>query len=310
MAICIVSYNTCAQLCSCLESVICETGKEIIVIDNRSGDGSQEMVKAAFPTVVLIELENNIGYGAAADLGISLSTSPYILLLNSDTILQSGALDRLSEYLDENPNAGIVGPRLINKDGSLQPSCFPLPTPLQIFFDVSHINQLIHQIPIVKEKSYRTWSYNHNKSVPWVQGAALAIRREAYDAVGGFDKAFFMFYEEVDLSRRMLNAGWETHFSPVADIIHIGGASTDQLWVKMELQYYASLARFYRKHFSDLQLIEMVLLIKCVAMARLIRDSIRRSLSNPRNRHRLTSNIVAWKHIIFDQWYRQNELSG
>jgi GT2 family glycosyltransferase len=303
MAVCIVSYNTCEQLRSCLESVICETGKEIMVVDNCSSDGSQEMVKASFPTVVLKELEINIGYGAAADLGIYLSTSPYILLLNSDTILQSGALDRLGDYLDKNPKVGIVGPRLINQNGNLQPSCFPMPSPLQIFFDVSHINQLIHQIPFIKEQNFRTWSHNYNRSVPWVQGAALAIRREAYDAVGGFDKTFYMFYEEVDLCRRMLNAGWETHFSPVTDIIHIGGASTHQIWAKMELQYWASLALFYRKHFSRLQLVEMVLLIKCVAVLRLIRDSVLRFLSNPVNRSRLTSNIFAWKHILFDPWY-------
>jgi N-acetylglucosaminyl-diphospho-decaprenol L-rhamnosyltransferase len=303
MAICIVNYNTCDQLRSCLESVSGEDGKEIIVIDNCSSDGSQEMVQAEFPTVLLKELEYNIGYGAAADLGISLSTSPYILLLNSDTLLQSGALDRLSEYLDENPKAGIVGPRLINQNGSLQPSCFPMPSPLQIFFDVSHINELIHQIPFVKEQSFRTWNHSHNRSVPWVQGAALAIRKEAYQAVGGFDKAFFMYYEETDLCRRMSNAGWETHFSPVTEIIHIGGASTHQIPAKMELQYWASLALFYRKHFSRLQLVEMVLLIKCVAVLRLIRDSVLRILSNPVNRPRFTSNLFAWKHILFDQWY-------
>ncbi len=304
MAICIVNYNTCEQLRSCLESVIYETEKEIIVIDNGSSDGSQEMVQAEFPTLLLKELDYNIGYGAAADLGISLSTSPYILLLNSDTILQSDTLDRLSEYLDENPKAGIVGPRLINKNGNLQPSCFPMPSPLQIFLDVSHINQLIHQIPFVKEQSFRTWSHNHNRSVPWVQGAVLVLRREAYDAVRGFDKAFFMYYEEVDLCRRLSNAGWETHFSPVTDVIHIGGASTNQQYAKMELQYWASLALFYRKHYSRLQLVEMVLLIKGVAIARLIRDFVLHLLTNPDNRQKLTSNIVAWEQLIFDQWYR------
>jgi GT2 family glycosyltransferase len=304
MAVCIVSYNTCKSLRSCLQSVIFNNASEIWVVDNHSSDGSQEMVRAEFPTVELVEVENNIGYGAAAALAISLSYAPYILLLNSDTILQSNALDKLSEYLDKNPGVGIVGPRITNVNGTLQPSCFPIPTPLHIFFDISQLNQLMNHIPSVREQNYRTWSHSHNRAVPWVQGSALAIRRKAYDAVGGFDKAFFMYYEEVDLCYRMSNAGWGIHFSPVTEVIHIGAASTNQSWAKMELQYYKSLALFYRKHFSDLQLIEMMLLVKCVAIARLIRDSISLLLSNPDKRTSFTPKIVAWKHILFDQWYR------
>jgi GT2 family glycosyltransferase len=304
MAVCIVNYNTCELLRSCLESVSSSNGDGIWVVDNHSSDGSQEMVRSEFPVVELVETENNLGYGAAADLAISLSNAPYILLLNSDTILQSGALEKLSDYLDKNPGVGIVGPRIINPDGTLQPSCFPMPTPLQIFLDISHLNRVINQIPFVREKNYRTWSHAFSKAVPWVQGAALAIRREAYYRVGGFDEAFFMYYEEVDLCYRMLNAGWEVHFSPVTEVTHIGAASTNQLWVKMEIQYYRSLALFYHKHYSGLQLFVMVLLIKCAAMVRLLRDSVSLLLSNPGNRHSFTTKIVAWKHILFDQWYR------
>lgn len=304
MAVCIVSYNTCKLLRSCLQSVSSNNGNEIWVVDNHSSDGSREMVRAEFPTVELVEVENNIGYGAAADLAISLSNTPYILLLNSDTILHSDTLDRLSEYLDKSPGVGVVGPRIININGTLQPSCFPMPTPLQIFFDISQLNQLINRIPSIREQNYRTWSHTHNRAVPWVQGSALAIRREAYEAVGGFDKAFFMYYEEADLCYRMTNAGWGIHFSPVTEVIHIGAASTNQSRAKMELQYYKSLALFYHKHFSGLQLIEMVLLVKWVAIARLIRDSILLLLSHPDNRPNLTAKIVAWKHILFDQWYR------
>jgi N-acetylglucosaminyl-diphospho-decaprenol L-rhamnosyltransferase len=304
MAVCIISYNTCESLRSCLQSVIFNNASEIWVVDNHSSDGSQEMVRAEFPTVELVEVENNIGYGAAADLAISLSDTPYILLLNSDTILKSNALDKLSEYLDKNPRVGIVGPRITNVDGTLQPSCFPMPTPLHIFFDVSQLNQLINHIPSIREQNYRTWSHNHNRAVPWVQGSALAVRRKAYDAAGGFDKAFFMYYEEVDLCYRMSNAGWGIHFSPVTEVTHIGAISTNQSWAKMELQYYKSLALFYRKHYSGLQFYEMVLLIKCVAMARLIRDSIFRLLSHPENRPNLTTRTITWKHILIDGWYR------
>ncbi len=304
MAVCIVSYNTCESLRYCLQSVSINNGSEIWVIDNHSSDGSQEMVRAEFPTVELVEVENNIGYGAAADLAISLSNAPYILLLNSDTILQSDALEKLSEYLDKNPGVGVVGPRITHIKGTLQPSCFPMPTPLHIFFDISQLNQLFNHIPSIREQNYRTWSHSHNRAVPWVQGSALAIRREAYDAVGGFDKAFFMYYEEVDLCYRMSNAGWGIHFSPVTEVIHSGAASTNQSRAKMELQYYKSLAIFYHKHYSGLQFLEMVLFIKCVAIARLIRDYFLLIISHPDNQPNLTAKTVAWKHILLDQWYR------
>lgn len=304
IAVCIVNYNTCDLLRSCLASVSNNNGDEIWVIDNHSSDGSRGMVRGEFPTVELVENENNMGFGAAADLAISLCKAPYVLLLNSDTLLHKDTLDRLSEYLDKNPGVGLVGPRITNINGTLQPSCFPIPTPLQIFLDMSHMNQLISQIPSVREQNYRTWSHSGDRAVPWVQGSALAIRREAYDAVGGFDKAFFMYYEEVDLCLRMSNAGWEVHFSPVTEVIHIGAASTDQVWAEMELQYFKSLALFYRKHLSRLQLIEMVLLIKCVALARLIRDSVPLLFSKPDKRPGFRAKISAWKHILFDQWYR------
>jgi GT2 family glycosyltransferase len=304
MAVCVVNYNTFKLLRSCLESVGPLNGNEIIVVDNHSNDGSQEMVRAEFPAVELVETKKNMGYGAAADLAISLSNAPYVLLLNSDTILHSDTIEKLSEYLDKNPRVGIVGPRNININGTLQPSCFPMPTPLQIFFDVSHLNQLINKIPFVREKNYRTWSHAYSKAVPWVQGSAFAIRKEAYDAVGGFDKSFFMYYEEVDLCYRLSSAGWEIHFSPVTQVTHFGAASTNQTWVKMELQYYKSLAHFYHKHFSGLRLFEMVLLVKCVALARLIRDSVALLFSKPNDRLNLTPKTVAWKHLLIDLWYR------
>src|SRR5258708_164207 len=129
VAVVIVNHNTRNHLRACLASVRAERPAETIVVDNASDDGSAAMVKAEFPEVTVCANETNPGYGAAANQAVARTSLPYILLLNSDTRLQNGALLHLSSYLDRHTRAAIVGPRVLHPNGSLQPSCFPFPTP-------------------------------------------------------------------------------------------------------------------------------------------------------------------------------------
>jgi GT2 family glycosyltransferase len=129
IAFAIINYNTRDHLRTCLKSIDPHC-QDVLVVDNASNDGSQDMVKQEFPQVRLLANEHNLGYGAAANQAIQACQAPFVLLLNSDTCLQSGAGKKIADYLEENPQAGIVGPRLLNADGSLQISCFPFPTPL------------------------------------------------------------------------------------------------------------------------------------------------------------------------------------
>lgn len=255
IAVAIINYNTCKELQACLGSINPEDASEVVVVDNNSSDASVGMVRSQYPWVTLLANKTNLGYGAAANQAIANSTARYVVLLNSDTRLQPGSLKALSHYLDQHPRAAIVGPRLEGSDGTLQASCYPFPTPLDTFLENStcaiFIGRLIRRyVPGIRGLYWRTWSHDSPRIVPWLKGAALAIRREAFNAVGGFDESFFMYFEDADLCCRMKKAAWEVHFAPVTTIVHAGGRSTGKVRADMAVQLLRSTNLYYRRHSS------------------------------------------------------------
>jgi N-acetylglucosaminyl-diphospho-decaprenol L-rhamnosyltransferase len=252
-AVVIVNYNTREDLRACLNSVLAAGPRQVVVADNGSSDGSREMVRETFPGVDLLELANP-GYGGAANRAIATTDTPYVLLLNPDTLLAPDALLALGAYLEAHPPVGMVGPRLLNPDGSLQPSCYPYPGSLRWAFDNDDLAPLRRRSTRLRESGYRTWSHDCPRRVPCVMGAVLAIRRSAFDAVGGFDESFFMYYEEIDLCYRLNAAGWEVHFAPVTEVVHAGGTSTSQRRSAMSVAHYRSAEHFHRKHYRGLHL--------------------------------------------------------
>lgn len=303
MAVVIVNYNTCEFLRACLATVLAEAPSEVAVVDNASSDGSVEMVQAEFPDVALHANKTNVGYGAAANQAIASCTAKYILLLNADTLLQPGALRALSSYLDLGSQVAIVGPRLVNPQGEQQPSCHPFPTPLNTLVHMSILSQLIDYVPFLRNRYHYASSPIGPSPVPWVHGAALAIRREAFEAVGGFDVSFFMYSEEVDLCYRLHAAGWQVHFAPVATVSHVGGASTMQRRTEMEVQVFASTMRFYRRHSSRIGRMEVVAMVKGLMLARLIRDMLHLCLTREAvTRARLAADMAAWRRVLLGRW--------
>jgi N-acetylglucosaminyl-diphospho-decaprenol L-rhamnosyltransferase len=299
VAVAIVNYNTREHLHACLSSVLADTQGEVVVVDNASSDGSPEMVRADFPSVTLYANQSNRGYGAAANQAIASCRTPYVLLLNSDTQLMSGTLVRLSEYLDQHPAAAIAGPRLVHADGKLQASCYPFPTPFNVFLEQSALDQLLGYVPLLRSISVRTWPHTRPRVVPYVVGAALAIRRAAFEQVRGFDESIFMYSEEADLSYRLAQAGWQTHFAPVATVVHAEAASTAQRRAEMLYQLYASNMQFYQRCNSGASLAALVLIVKCSMLAKLLRDSLRLLLTRePRARARVVQNIGVWQRVL------------
>jgi GT2 family glycosyltransferase len=302
IAVVIVNYNTREHLRACLATVLSETPSEVVVVDNASSDGSVEMVQADYPDVVLHANETNVGYGAAANQAIASCAAKYILLLNADTLLQSGALRALSTYLDLHPPAAIVGPRLANPQGKQQPSCHPFPTPLNTLVHMSMLNELIGHVPFLRNH-YLNPPPRRAKAVPWVHGAALAIRREPFEMVGGFDEAFFMYSEEVDLCYRLHDTGWQIHFAPVTTVVHVGGISTMQRRTEMGVQVFASLMQFYERHSSWIHRVEVVLIVKCLVLARLIRDMLHLCIArDSATRARLAADVAAWQSVLLGHW--------
>lgn len=311
VAVCIINHNTCDLLRECLRSVLTENADEIIVVDSASTDGSVTMLQAEFPSIPVIALEKNVGFGAASNQGILHARSEHLILLNADTRMKPESLRALSHYLEIHPQAAIVGPRILNPDGTLQTSCFHFPTPLHILLYVSDLYRWIPRLPFLKQRTLQRMKSATAVAVPWVLGAAIAFRREQIQQLGGFDERFFMYFEEVDLCYRLSSEGQQTHFVPEAEIIHVGGGSTTQKRNWPYVQFFASLAYFYRKHYSKTLLAKMVFIVKVVALLKFIgsvllmvvtRDGLKKSV--------LKMNVEIHRNLLFRHWHQADATSG
>lgn len=308
ISVVIINYNTCQELRACLETIRPEATSNVIVVDNDSSDGSVEMVRSNFPWVALHANGTNLGYGAGSNRAITGCTTKYVLLLNSDTLLEPGALKALSHYFEQHPRAAIVGPRLVNPDVTLQASCYPFPTPLDTFLENStcaiFLGRLIRRsIPGIRRLYWRTWPHDSARIVPWVKGAAMAIRREAFNGVGGFDESFFMYFEDADLCYRMKKAGWEIHFAPVTTVVHVGGASTEQVRTSMAVRQIQSTDLFYRRHSSRWSILVMRVILKSLMLVRFIDGTFRLSFTRDANKRSvIEEKIAVSRRILLGRW--------
>jgi N-acetylglucosaminyl-diphospho-decaprenol L-rhamnosyltransferase len=286
MGVAIVSYNTAPLLRRCLESVLADSTGPVLVVDNSSPDGSADLVRQEFPSVRL-RVEDNRGYGAAANLAIGELDTRYVLLLNADTQLMPGTMKALPAYLDHHPATAVAGPRLVSEDGVYEPSAHRFPTPIMLLLQESSVHRLL---PRGRGTEWRP------RSVDWVLGAALAVRREAFHAVGGFDDAYFLYQEEVDLCHRLQAAGWEVHYAPVATIVHLGGASTSQRAAETFGQFVRSTRRFARLRLSRSSAVGVRAVLTAVLLARLAREAVQLALARDRQgRERIRGRIGAWR---------------
>jgi GT2 family glycosyltransferase len=299
VAIGIISWNTRDLLRQCLATAVAESPAELVVIDNGSEDGSAEMVQREHPTVQLRVNPENPGFGAAANQAFALTTAPSLLLLNGDTYLQPGALHAIGEYLKTHPRVGVLGPRLVHPDGRLQSSCSSFPNPLIPLVKSKVMTRFIQRIPLLRDHVLDTWSHDRPRTVPWVSGAALAIRREAFEAAGRFDEDFHLYFEEPDLCRRMLLAGWETHFAPVTEVVHVEGASTQQRRHQVLWDWAVSYNRYNQRHFSGLRLVQARLMFNFGMRVRWCRESVRSRLANdPAIRAELAADAAVWSRAL------------
>lgn len=195
---------------------------EVIVYDNGSVDGSVKKIKSDFPFVTLLAHANNIGFGRANNGAFEYATGRYVLLLNTDAFVEPDSLSKTIEYMDVHPNCGILGVKLIGRDGTLQPSCRYFPTPWNNFLFRTGLNQIFRQTRLVDDMS---WDHASVRQCDWVPGCYYLIRREVIEQVGLFDPRYFLYYEEVDHCFATRKAGWEVHYFPGAEVVHLGGES-------------------------------------------------------------------------------------
>lgn len=243
LSIIIVNWNTRDILLDCLESIAAHPPSrpyDIWVVDNASNDGSVTAVRARYPHVQLIENAANRGFAAANNQAIHASHGDYLLLLNSDTLVREGALERLALFLDAHPRVGIAGACLLNADGTLQPSWAAFPS---LWSELLGRNMRVC-------RPYRTNDGSTAYAVDWVGGAALLIRRTTVEQIGDLDEGYFMYSEETDWCFRARQAGWDVCYLPDALIVHLGGQSSRKASIRMKVQLYRSKLRFYTKHYG------------------------------------------------------------
>jgi len=254
LSVCIVNWNTSTDLEQALASVLQpDPGlrQEVIVLDNASQDGSADMVRGRFPGVTLIQSARNLGFAAGYNRAAAQARGRHLLMLNPDTVVAPGALGRLVRFLDHHPGAAAVGPRLLNSDGSLQLSCRRFPRPMAALLRNTLLGRLIGgRDRFTREYLMANWDHATTREVEWISGAAMAIRREAWGKVGGFDEGFFMYAEDMDWCLRAHQAGYTIHYLPEAVITHRIGRSSDQRPLAMVVEFHRSMVRFYRKHYA------------------------------------------------------------
>jgi GT2 family glycosyltransferase len=257
LTVAIVSWNTRALLDRCLSSLreeiesssIGPASVEVFVVDNRSQDGSADMVADKHSWVKLIRNDENRGFAAANNQVLSIARSPYILLLNPDTEIGLGTLGTLIDFLEQHQHAGIVAPQLLNSDGSIQRSCRKFPTFSAMSFELIGLSRIFPGVAKFREYKMLDWNHDDERQVDQPEGACLLIRKAVLDEIGIFDESFFMLFEEVDLCYRAKEAGWEIWFTPRAKVVHHYGQSIKQVKTKMILSSHRGLYRFWFKHY-------------------------------------------------------------
>jgi GT2 family glycosyltransferase len=243
----IVSFNTRAYLQRCIASVS-NAVDEVVVVDAASTDDSAALVREEFPQARLVELEANLGYGASMNAGIAEAQGDYLLLLNADTRALGDAVEQLIRCAQAEPRAAVVGPRLSNPDGTLQRSVRGYPTPWRLMTEYFFLRWLAPRSRALNAFYGAGFDHRSQVQAEFLVGAVLLVRRAPFTEVGGFDPAFFMFNEEVDLCYRLTSAGWSVVFCPTAAFVHVGGASTKQVWNEMYIEQLRSHLRFLLKH--------------------------------------------------------------
>ena len=239
----VVTYNAAPWIERSLESLR-GTDAELIVVDNGSTDGTVELVRERFPEARLVEHENR-GFGAGNNAGMRLGSGRYFLLLNPDAWLTGDALQRLVAFADEHPEAGVVGPKLLNPDGTLQRSVRGYPTPWRIATEYFFLRKVAPRSRLLNAFFGAGFDHESVRNAEFLPGACLLVRREAVDSIGGFDEDFFLMSEEVDWCYRFRQAGWDVLFYPGAEVVHVIGASHNPALFREIVRGHL---RFLRKH--------------------------------------------------------------
>jgi len=257
LSIVLINCNGGPYLEDCLRSIYSDSSAEkmafeVVVVDNGSEDKSTAIVKESFPDVRLVENGHNEGFAKANNKGIRASTGRYVLCLNNDTVVLPGALGILTDFMDHHPDVGACGPKVLNRDGTIQHQCkrgFPTPMSAAYYF------MRLHKVfPKSKRFGHYLMTYvncDEINEVDTVSGACMMVRREVIDQLGLMDEDYKMYGEDVDWCYRIKKAGWKTYYVPQARIVHYGGQTSSRIRPYRNIwEFHRSMVVFYKKHYS------------------------------------------------------------
>lgn len=252
VSVVVLSWNTRELLDACLNSLwrgVDDCAVEVIVVDNASTDGSAELVESAHPRARLIRNDRNLGYAAGNNVGIRAARGRYVFLLNSDTEVRPDAIGRLVAYLESHPEAGAVSPQLRNPDGTIQRACMRFPTLLVALGFDTWFGERAPLKRVIDRYFYRDYDHAVSRDVEQPPAAAVLLPRRVLDQVGLLDEDLFLFFNDVDLCRRIHRAGYRIHFLVEAQVMHHGGASTRR-FADFALEWHRNRARYYQRAYG------------------------------------------------------------
>ncbi len=255
ISVIIVNYNTeklLPKMLADLNSAVADYNIQTILIDNASRDNSQAYMRNHLSDCELIFNQSNVGFGRANNQALPLIKGRYVLLLNTDAYVSADTLVKTIAHMDAHPQCGILGVKLVGRDGVLQPSCRYFPTPWNLFVQRAGLNKFFKSTQLMDDMQ---WDHASVKACDWVPGCYYLIRSEVVDQVGLFDPRYFLYYEEVDHCFAAKKAGWQVHYYPDTTVVHIGGESaksdgeiTSSGRQLMTLQVESELLYFRKNH--------------------------------------------------------------
>ena len=271
----IVTHNSVRDdIERCLGSLMAHSRRyhyRITVVDNASADGTLAIISARFPSVNLLVCDHNAGFAKGNNLALQQTNGQYVILLNPDTEVKENGLDNLVDFLIAHPEAGAAGPRLLNPDSSVQLTGNAFPSVRNLLFESLFLDRLFPRSRLFGDHKLSWWDRKVAARVDWVMGACIALRREVGEKVGWFDETFFMYFEEIDLCRRILTAGYLVYYVPEAAVVHYGGVGVEAYSGQKVALWHQSLFCYFHKHHPEKKLLRLRLVI-------LVRSLLRVSL--------------------------------
>lgn len=255
VSVVIVNYNTghlLPEMWQCLQRSLGHLHVEAIIVDNASRDDSVDVIRRICTGAKLILNNENVGFGRANNQALPHVHGRYVLLLNTDAFIAPDTLVKTVGHMDSHPDVGVLGVKLVGRDGQMQPCCRYFPTPWNTFVARSGLKRYLPKVQMVDELD---WNHDEVRLCDWVTGCYFLVRRETIDNVGLFDPRYFLYCEEMDLCRMVKKAGWQVAFYPHTQVIHIGGESAKTEGVALtsgnqisELQIESELLYFRKQH--------------------------------------------------------------